>query len=184
MNKRGQLFILAAVTISVILITLTTVFNYALGDEKPKNLYDLSSSIKKEGFEVIDYSLYNSKESLRILETYTDNISDYILNVEPNAEFLFIYGNTSQVRVEDYTNKDIPSTISLQIGDGTYISGTVIETLKDYRKIKSSEFTPDESNKINITINSQVYQITINQGNNFIIVMKKTNKNNTYVYLE
>jgi len=185
MNKRGQLFILAAVIISVILVTLTTVFNYALSEEKPQNLYDLSSDIKREGFEVIDYALFNSKEQNSTLSRYTNNISDYILNVEPDAEFLFVYGNTTRVKVEDYTNRNIPSTISLQIGSATLIGATTFGTEKDYRILNSSEFIPDSLTKsINITINSNQYPIKINPGQNFIVIMKKTNKNNTYLYLE
>jgi hypothetical protein len=183
MNKRGQLFILSAVTIALALVTITTVFNYALVENEPSNVYDLSSNIKKEGFEVIDYGIYNSVDLKSLMSAYTNNLSDYIINTEPDAEFFFIYGNSSIVRVEDFSRPEILNTISIQVGGTSFVRDTNKIIEKAYRNIYYTESVPDDSNKINITINNQLYPITINPGQNFIILMKKTYKNNTFLYL-
>jgi len=184
MNKRGQFFILSAVIITAVIATLTSIYNYSIADEEPKSLYDLSENIKNEGFEVVDYALYSDKDQNLTLSRYTNNISDYILNTEPDAEFFFIYGNYSLVRVEDFTKETtaIPSTISIQVGSAAVFTRST-STGKDYNwKLYYNEY--NDANSVNITINSQNYNINLSEGQNFIIVMKKTYKNNTYLNLK
>jgi len=181
-NKRGQFFILSAVILSLILTSLTSIYNSSNTSEEPQSLYDLTENIKNEGFEVIDYGFYNSKDMQSTLIGYADNISDYILNTEPDAEFFFVYGNTTAVILEDYTKDDVQSTISLQTGQSiTFIS--VNAPNRVYRKTNRISITITDPN-FNITIDNRPTQIHMNPGQNFIIVMKKTYKNNTYIDLK
>jgi hypothetical protein len=183
MNKRGQFFILSAVIIVAAIATLTSVFNSAVVDEEPKSLYDLSENIKGEGFEVIDYALYNGEDKKNTLIEYTDKISNYITNAEPDAEFFFIYGNKDKVVVEDFTKPEIESNIKIQVGDASVFSrANTRPSAFGNRKLYYEEYT--NKNPVSITISNQNYKIPLKDGENFIIVMKKTYKSNVYIDLK
>ena len=59
MNGRGQFFLLAAVIISVVVISFGVSSNVAKGNREPEDFYDFSYEMKREVGAVIDYEIYS-----------------------------------------------------------------------------------------------------------------------------
>lgn len=59
MNKRGQFFILSAVIIASILVSLVSVRNSVTTGDAPKRFYYYSQQLDKESGAIVDYALYN-----------------------------------------------------------------------------------------------------------------------------
>ncbi len=72
MQKRGQFYIIAAVLIALIIITLTGMTTYAVIKSKPKTIYSLSSDLKKEGPRIVDFGIYKNNNLSGVIENFTD----------------------------------------------------------------------------------------------------------------
>lgn len=178
MNKRGQIFILAAVIIVVVVISLAAVQNYVRVDKEPNEFYDLSDNIGQESDMVIAHDIYNND----------DTIEDYALIAQAYArdnevDTLLIYGNSTHLVIENYLNSDI------DVGEGSipgcgessfnYVSDGSVEKklqldLNDFkvscRKIISRQGI---GNKISIKYGEEIINFNLNKDDNFIVLLKK-----------
>ncbi|MFH1522083.1 MAG: hypothetical protein ABIF18_03935 [archaeon] len=100
MNKRAQLFLLAAVIIVAVVISLGVISNQAIVNEEPTDFYDFSYEIKKEIGGVIDYEIYSDFDDEANLNIFVELLSENIRDKDPESEFIIIYGdNISGVKV-------------------------------------------------------------------------------------
>jgi len=123
MNKRAQFFILSAVIIAAIIVSMASVKNYVITGNTPKDFYEKSQRLESEAGIVVDYDLYNSEK----------NLSDFLnkeisfLNKEGLGEELFVcyaHKDNSHVLVcqnngSSQVNVSIPGmTLALEGGGG------------------------------------------------------------------
>ncbi|MBT3642815.1 hypothetical protein HN876_02710 [archaeon] len=105
-SKRGQVFLFAAVVISAILLSVGTVSNIALVSEEPQNLEKLTMEVKRETGKVIDYEIRDGwSEDYSKIEDFVVNFSKDLRDQDPNLNFMFIYGNSSEVFLKNYGSK-------------------------------------------------------------------------------
>lgn len=191
-NKRGQFFLLAAVILSVILVSLSTTVNYATVNKEPDKFYDLSYEIKQEGGEVINYGVYSSKEMNSVVKEYTDNVSQYLADMDPETEIYFIYGNASSVIVDNYAKTGVNGEVgcsasassSVVLSSNGQIIGGLIVTTTAGNSLKSCQQTiplSGESNNLKLNINNQTYNFALTQDQQFMIITKKNIGNETYI---
>ena len=102
LGKRGQFFILAAVIISAIILSIGATSNYALVGENQRDFEDFSYQIKKETGAVVDYSVYSGFNNDNDLENFLGLLSAYVADKEPEASFMFIYGDSNSVTIENH----------------------------------------------------------------------------------
>lgn len=97
MNKRGQFYIIAAILIVLVLSTLTTITNYPVIKPESRFIPELSSDLNREGFMVIDYGKYTSKNKNDFNSLMTNfvgnDLGDYFLKNTDNSNIIFIYGD-------------------------------------------------------------------------------------------
>jgi hypothetical protein len=191
-NKRGQFFLLAAVILSVVLVSLSTTVNYANTNKEPDKFYDLSYEIKQEGGEVINYGVYSSQDINGVVQTYTNNVSQYIADMDPDTEIYFIYGNSSSVIVDNYAKtgvngglgcaERINSTTMLNLGGTSVSSGLKPVSVGDsgLSCIQTVNLSGN-SNKLNLKISNQTYNFALTSDQQFLIITKKKVGNETYI---
>lgn len=118
MNKRAQFFLLVAVIIVAVVISLGITANQAIVSREPIDFYDFSYEVKVEIGEVIDYGIYSDFDDDAKIDEFVDLLSESIADRDPTAEFVIIYGDSiSGVNVRNEREDPI-------IVDGEEIEGT------------------------------------------------------------
>lgn len=104
MNKRAQFFLLAAVIISAVVISLGVNPNRATVSREPNNFYDFSYEVKREAGAVIDWEIYTFEDGVfqDDLEEFVDLLAKDIKDKNPDANFKFIYGEGETLVQRDF----------------------------------------------------------------------------------
>ena len=105
MDKRGQFFLLAAVIISVVILSLGVDVNRAIVSEEPDSFYDFSYEVKRETGAVIDYEVYSNVDGGE-LDDFVELLAKNTKENNPDADLMFIYGNKSYLKLKNYGAKD------------------------------------------------------------------------------
>jgi hypothetical protein len=193
MKKRGQFFILAAVIMSAVIISLGLSFNYANVNKEPASFYDLSYEIKQEAGEVIDYGVFSNDDKL---EDFTGKIAESLSDKDPNIEVIFIYGDEQQVIIENYAKdsidsgsgeiepglRDVESKIQLNIG-GTTFGITQEQDYKLFRQDWQQRISPQQK-KVIVKINQKEYEFSLSKNQQFFMLIKKTQNKEDYLDLQ
>ena len=196
-QKKGQFFIIAAVIISLIIVSLMSVGNYVRINKEPKNFYDLSYEVKHESGQVIDYSVNQGEDTTENLKNFLIKIGEDIYDIDPLIDINFIYGNESEI-VFDYSyaregpggevggSTETSSVISIFAGgikvnkDVTGAERAYREDMKVYRKLIELK----EDDLVNVTIKGVEYTFTLRKDQQIITLLKKEIQNETYISLQ
>ena len=198
MEKRGQFFILSALILSAIVLSLVDVGNYDHVNKEPEKFYDLSYEVKEEVGKVIDYGVYSTQDKLG---DFTARIAENIRNQDPESEFIFIYGDKNNVQVENYgqdsasitdstgstTNaqaggENIENSVSIAIGN-THFGQNVNQD----RKLFSDNFNQPINNpgdNIRVNIKGQDYTFNLADNQQFYMIIKKSSGEENFVDLK
>lgn len=76
MNKKAQFFILSAVIIASIIVSLASVKNYAATGDAPKKFYYYSQQLEDETGAVVDYALYSDPTGDNV--TVKENLNKFL----------------------------------------------------------------------------------------------------------
>ena len=195
-GNRGQFFILAAVILSLVIISLASVSNYVSTSKEPEKFYDLSEEIKQETSKVIDYGVYQEEDIQAKIQDFTSNVSIYMKDQDPDTEFIFAYGNQEKMIIENYGkeevniagniiepgSKEFKSKVKLVFGDATS-KVSVTETGSDYNN-KWRKQISTSSDKVIVQVMSENtqnnYSFNLNKDQQFLIIMQKKRGNETY----
>lgn len=177
MNKKGQFFLIAALVIVGIIITLGAI-NISTkkipNEEKP--FYDLSKEIDYEANQLIDYGVYQAQTFSEINKSLVSFVSNYSA-ANPDTEMLLIYGDASLLTVLFYTQVSSGSVSASSGGSPAQLPQKIIvPTVLGYEKSEN-----------NITVRlSEDYALTfeLQAGENFFIVLKKESGEETLVAKE
>ncbi|MFH0808597.1 MAG: hypothetical protein V1888_03195 [archaeon] len=101
MEKRGQFFLLAAVIISVVILSLSITTNRAIVNEEPGSFYDFSYEVKREIGAVMDYEIYTNVSGGDI-DDFVDLLADDIKERSPGSDFMLIYSSDKEVKLKNY----------------------------------------------------------------------------------
>jgi len=198
-NKRGQFFIMAAVILSVIIFALAATTNYARVNKTPDRFYDLSRDVQSEGARVIDYGIYSNSDVKQKVANFTANVSNYMLDSDPNMEFVFVYGNKTNITIENYGKdetsfkigsdiasvggggKEIRNNIGIVFPDAT-IGDPTFGSAKNYNRGWIKYITPaPNADMVQVKINEKFYNFSLKENQQFIIIAQKQQLNETYV---
>ena len=104
MNKEGQFYLMAAIIIVAIMVSLTGVSTYVLIHSQPRTIADVSEDLERESYEIIAYGVRNRADVASMLTNFSGEHSEYFLRkIGNNSNILFIYGNKTNVTVLQYT---------------------------------------------------------------------------------
>ena len=162
-EKKAQFYLIAAIIISVIILGLVTMSNYARSRESI-NIQEVGEELKIESEKVLDYGTYNGlteDEILNLMETFSKY---YINSTGNNGNYYFLFGNSSKVKLVGYSESG--TTISIDTGTGK------IPIEIDSGEILSEEFISPSDNII-ISIDGTDYNFELKKGKNFYFVVSQ-----------
>jgi hypothetical protein len=173
MNKRGQVFLMAALIIAGILISLVRISNESKAREEPEAFFDLSDEISFETKRVLDYGVINADPNVsglasQLLSNYSEAIG--------NQDVAFIYGNAvSGIYAFYYENVQV---VAVTLFDGLFDTVTV----QSGKPIDVGYSTV--SNTATIRIDGVDYTFNLKPGQNFYFVLAKDDEGEKFVTVE
>lgn len=177
-GKRAQFYILAAVIIIAIIVSMASIINYVAVKEKPKKFYDLSSNLNLEGSKLITYGLYNKRADIdNIIQNLTVIFSDYIAQSSEETNLVIISGDIHNITVR-IINSTSTGDIKVTLGSSTSL--VYRGTTNDIIVYSSRDLSEDPY--ISITLSNGVTQnYNLTAGENFIFVLTKNEGFEQYV---
>lgn len=175
-QKRGQFYLVAAIIIIAVIITIFTVSNYISKKETIK-LFDLGEELSIESQNVLDYGVYSTLSDedmdillVRLIENYVDDPGNlYVIFGDRQGMTVMAYQELTEA--EDVyvstggTSHPLLISISDETGEGLYTT------------------SPSETNidKIVITIGDHEYEFALGNGENFYFVISQEIGGERYV---
>jgi hypothetical protein len=193
-GKRGQFFILAAVILSTLVVSLVSVGNYVSVSSEPEKFYDLSEQIKEESARVIDYGVFTGEDVEAKLDNFSKIVAENIKYQDPDLNFVFVYGNSSKLTIKNYgvddasfdntiTNgayEDVRSKIVLDIG-GFRIGQEVRGNLGDHSNSWKASRNPLDDESVVVKVNDQEYNFPLGKRQQFLLILSKNKGDERYV---
>lgn len=165
MNKRGQIFLVAAVIIVVIVAGLGVIYNYVKAPKEDKSVYDLSKELDYESAQIIDNGIFNSRTTEDTAKNL-ENLSTVYAGANPLSDIIIIYGNTTEVNILKYNNSNA-GEISITTG-GSEVS-LAVTTIRILTKGSVSPV----NEKVTVSLRGIDKEFNLRQGENFYIILKK-----------
>ena len=99
-NKKGQFFILSAVIIAAIIVSITSMHNYVGTGDAPKKFYYYSQQLEDETGAVVDYALYSDPTGTNAgvksnLNNFLQQGISKTLEAYPTMELFACYSNST-----------------------------------------------------------------------------------------
>jgi hypothetical protein len=192
-GKRGQFFILAAVILSILVVSLVSVGNYVSVSSEPEKFYDLSEQIKEESARVIDYGVFTGEDIEVKLDNFSEVVAENIKYQDPDLNFVFVYGNSNNLTIKNYGVDDasfdntitdgayegVRSKIVLDIG-GFKVEQGITNNLGDYSNSWKANRNPLGENVV-VKVNDQEYNFPLGKRQQFLIILSKDKGDERYV---
>ncbi|UCD20572.1 MAG: hypothetical protein JSW08_02215 [archaeon] len=118
MNKKAQFFIIFAVIFGILILGVSTQFNFAKSQDFSEDFFRTCDNYKHEAF-MISQEATNELEEIRQLTTEFMNHKD--------IEILFIYGKSSSVRLINNFEEEITTNFGKVSSGGEILLEDVIE---------------------------------------------------------
>jgi len=185
MSKRGQFFLLAAVVISVVVISLGVTTNRAVVKKEPVNFYDFSYEVEREAGEVLDYEIYSDIDG-GSLDEFVQLLATEIRDRDPDANFMFIYGDNTEMNLRNYGAAEAFAGGTLVPGASEGVISTICiggycqdvnEVISDFDEgvgyIQLDESDMAGSDDIVVTVEGHDFSFPISRHRQVIFVIQK-----------
>jgi hypothetical protein len=170
-NKKGQVFLMAAIIIAGIVISSAGLINYAKVGSDGEEFYDLTDEIDFETKRVIDYGVFNSGDIDMLIKGFLETYKDYIAR----EDVLFIYGDKNNVKSLHFdTNRNVGSA-GIITGNGRQITINVFDSTSAFVTYTLSE------NLVKVEIRGIIYPFKLREGENFYFVIIKEDEDERFV---
>lgn len=165
-DNRGQFFLIAAVIIIAVIVSIVTITNYTHKKEVVR-LYDLGEELGIESQQVLDYGTYSELDEEEMTELIENFIENYVSYIEEDKNIYFVFGNKNRINVIGYQDI-IPEEVRvcLNLED--------LDSCKNYLLIgETEEYTKPagEIDKIKVIIGGIEYEFSLKEGENFYFVI-------------
>lgn len=176
MDKHGQIFLLAAVIISVVVLSLGATTNRVLVNIEPEDFYKLSYEVKRESSAVLDYEIYTGDAVDVDMDAFIESLIKSVRGKEPNANFVIIYGNN--VTGINITNMGKDSDSKGRI---SYMGTS--EDVEDVMGRKKSLTSTDLEDKTHFTVNigDKEIELPISEYNQVIFIIQKEVNDESFI---
>ncbi len=190
-GKKGQFFILAAVILSAVIISLGLVSNSVRVNREPENFYDTTYEVKKESGELLDYEIYQGFADDENLEDFVDKYAKDLRDQDPDSNFVFIYSDGSDVTLKNYGVDDAGD---VKGGGSTTLSsisfyGVNTDEEQNYDEYNNDAWTKtlsqDEIGDIfTLSIKEQEYDFPLSDYKQVIFIREKEVNNESFVDIQ
>ncbi|MDP3881606.1 MAG: hypothetical protein Q8Q31_01880 [Nanoarchaeota archaeon] len=167
MNKRGQIFLAAALILIILLMSFGVIYNSANAPKGNSRVGNLAKEIKYEALRTIDYGVKEGKNFEQISPLLNSVISNYSSLNSDLLIFGWFYspseGKESQFFYEKGASATVPTELNVtKSSDSKYL---MIKWNEDYRNIY-----------YNLSLNDKVY--------NFNVLIERGEKNEKVIAAE
>jgi len=180
MNKRGQFYIVAALLLIMILGSMVGVSTYAVVNQEPRTIKDISSDLSRESVKIIDYGIYNGQNIDDLVEDFAGrDMAEYFLKKTDDANIAFVYGNRTDINVLSYNSSN---TGTVSVGGTSWVwqmsdiySQThvlVVDSRKNYVEVE-----------MDIGGSVKKYPLEIKDNQMFYFVIAKTRGDEVFVHM-
>ncbi len=165
-NRRGQFYLIAAIIIIAVIITVFTVTNYISKKETIK-LFDLGEELSIESENVLDYGVYNSFNEDQMDDLVTDLTEKYADYAGEDKNLYFVFGDRQEIKVIAY--QTLTEEVSISIDEGT--SSPLV--INEETGVGSATIPGTNINNIVITVADHEYEFALRHGENFYFVISQ-----------
>jgi hypothetical protein len=196
-DKRGQFFLLAAVIISAVIISLGVGTNRVTVNEDPGSFYDFSYEVKREVGAVMDYEVYSGFSASVDLTEFVDLLATEIEERSPGSDFIFIYGDSSDMAVKNYGSESVYADGMEIVGaNEDAVSRVCFEEicqniggdLVDFKDVNPFQSPPDisrdGSDNILVEIEGNEFVFPLSDHRQVIFIMQKSVGGDRHVVVE
>ncbi len=187
MNKKAQFFLIAALVLSGIILTLGKAYNISRVENIDTRVYDLSEEIQYETSKVIDNGVFREETSEEMEDNLVE-LTEYYGSRSPDSDIDIIYGKPEDLKVVKYNgdNGEIKKDTITESATG---EDTKIRKEGNKIKIDIVLNEPDqEDNKDKQDGNKKEKKVInaefdIKEGENlYLVVRKKVNNEEVVIY--
>jgi hypothetical protein len=174
-NKKGQIYLVAAIIIVMILAGIASVKTYAVATAEPRKIKDISYELKEETSRIIDYGIYQSANLDVLLDSFNQDFHEYFLTKTEETNIIFIYGNQTKLYSVQYNN-EYTGAVFATIGGAS-------PTWTDSEKIinKTDITTKIVDNQIKVNLLEKDFVFDIGEGEVFYFLISQQADNETVI---
>lgn len=156
MNKRGQIFVFAAIIIGLVTFLLFTKPNTMHEEILLENFGQVSQNYLTEIPNVVDNSIYNEELVEDNLQRYTN---DFLVKyarreLDPNVGIIYIYTNGTDIILDNHLNNEIVTFTGLDVTDIKIFSSD--EQIEGSLVLDGTGITGDASTSLCETIDPNI----------------------------
>jgi len=174
-NKRGQIYLVAAIIIVMILAGIASVKTYAIAKTEPRKIKDISSELKEETSRIIDYGIYSRANLNNLLNNFDNEFSEYFLKKTEETNILFIYGNKTNLYSVQYNTQHTGAVFAI-VGGASPTWATSESIIN-----KTDVTTKIQDNKISITLLEKDFVFDIKDGEVFYFLITQQKDDETFI---
>jgi len=165
-DKTGQFYLVSAIILAAIVISIITVSNYSKKNEY-LDLNSLRDELKIESAKVLDYGLNNKFSQAQMNQLLQNFTQKYIDTESGDKNLYFVFGNQGNVTLKGYQNAI--HSVSLDSTAITSSSGAFTGTIDPL------------GNSVTLNIDENSYIFTLKSGENFYFVISREIGGEEYV---
>ncbi|MCL5018567.1 MAG: hypothetical protein M1416_02245 [Candidatus Pacearchaeota archaeon] len=175
-DKHGQFFLIAAVIIIAVIVSIVTITNYTQQKDVVR-LYDLGEELGIESQQVLDYGTYNELNETQMTDLIETFIEKYVSYIEEDKNIYFIFGNKYKINVlgyQDIQEENISVCLDLSgeaRGRGFIASGQCVPYLSIGETVGFSKEGGGEISNVSVKIETKYYHFPLTEGENFYFVI-------------
>lgn len=187
-EKRGQFYLIGAVIIILVIVSIVTISNYTYSKKEPKKFYDITDILQLEGRYVVENAEYTKGNVKTYTAQYLTLFSDYLAeNINEDFSLIIIYGDVSNgnnVSAQVYTRESL-GNVNANLFDMSFSAGGGKKVNSSNVEIAVNPGRGGKSDTVNVTLIGELTNVTqtlpILQDNNFMFVMTTSSGFNRYV---
>lgn len=184
--KKAQFYIISAVIIIFIILSLASVSNYVSVKPQPTKILNLGDVLQQEGEHVLENAQYNKGNVEQNIKAYLDLFSKYLeQNTQEDFNLVIIYGdiNASNITGRVFTRSSL-GKVTLDVGGQSFGAQGGTEVAVNPATVHVNDIAAGKK-AVNITIETDGVNITsvlpVLEDNNFMFVMTTSDGFNKYV---
>lgn len=165
-GKQGQFYLVSAIIIAAIVISVVAVSNYSKKNEY-RDISSLKEELEIESAKVIDYGVnngFNQAQMSQLLQNFTQ---EYIDTEAKDKNLYFVFGNLNNVTLKGY--QSTAHVVSLESTLVTSSSGAFLKSLDP------------PGNSATLTVDENAYIFTLKNGENFFFVISRESGGESHV---
>ncbi len=167
MEKRGQIFLIAALITIGALIGLTSVVNTARGGSSNEEFFSKSDEIKFESKRVLDYGVFYEGNTETLVKQFLEKYADYIAR----ERVLFIFGDERNLWGLYFVNNTLTGSVNIKTG-GQGVSIPMQGLTNFIAEVARDPITGD----VFVKIDDVVYTFPLQKGKNlFFVIVEEEN---------